>query len=147
LSFSFSTSSRDQQIAQQGERHLRHSFVHVLHLDHRPAGIDDAIPNHRIDLDGHVVPGDRLLLLDIGRHDAQVDRQLAFDKRDEKVQSRPACADKAAKSENNRALILVGDAKTGRQQNKKDDKSRNDGDWREWIAHGGPPLGTMPRSS
>jgi len=67
--------------AQRRERDLDDGEIDVFHLDHRELGIDDAIPDHRVHLDRTLSFGDRLLLLNGGRVDAQVDRLLPFDQR------------------------------------------------------------------
>jgi hypothetical protein len=86
------------------------------HLDERAGGIDDAAPDHRVDLDGDVVPGDRLLLLDRVGRGAQVDPGLGLDEGDEPEQARPGRAVETPEPENDAALVLLGDAQAGEEQ-------------------------------
>jgi hypothetical protein len=47
--------------AQRGLRDLRDRVLVVLHLDDRLHRVHDAVVDHRVDTDGHVVPGDAVL--------------------------------------------------------------------------------------
>ena len=70
-----------------------------------------------VHLDRHVVLGDRFLLLDRRRIDAQVDAALPLDQRNDPVKARPLGAMIAAEPEHDAAHILIGDADAGQSEN------------------------------
>ena len=78
-----------QHRAQRRQRHLLDRVGDRPHLHDGALGIDDAIPDHRLDLDRHVVAGDPLLLLDIGRDGAQIEHGLPLDERRARLDAGP----------------------------------------------------------
>ena len=99
--------------AQRREGYLDHRIVNEFHLERCVLRIDDAIPHDRIDLDRHVVLGNRLLLFDCRRQGTHVDGRLPFDQRDDPIKPRPPAGLISAEAENDGALVLVGDAQAG----------------------------------
>ena len=114
--------------AQRGQGHLNHGGVDALDFQDRRHGIDDAVPDDRIHLDRHVVLGDRFLLLDRRRIDAQVDAALPLDQRNDPIKARPLGGVIAAEPEHDAAHILIGDADACQSENDQ----HNDDD----IRHG-----------
>ena len=99
-------------------------------------GIEDAVPDDRIDLHRDIVLGDGFLLLDGGRHGAQIDLALPFEEWNEPIRSGAAQAVVSPETKDNSALILVGNS-DARQRNDHDD--RNDHNCK---IHGQPPVGS-----
>ena len=109
-------------IAQRRLRDLDNRITDIDNLDDGPFGIDRPAPDHRVDLDRHIVLGNRLLLLDRGRHRAHIDRPLPLDERDQQIKTRPRCAGIFAELEDHRPFILIGDPHAGREKEEHKDR-------------------------
>ena len=125
--------------AQSGERDLNDRRVDILDFQDRSLGIDDAIPDDCVDLDRHIVFGDRFLLLDRRSVDAQIDATLPLDQRNDPIEARTPGALIAAEPENDATHILVGDADACQSENNQhnDDEQRH-GPLRWGMSRKGP---------
>ena len=113
-------------VAQGGDGHLRHGLLDIADLDHRKLGLDNAPPDHRVDLDRHIVPADRLLAGDGRGDDAQIDPDRDVDQRDDPEQAGSARRHIAAESQNHAALVLPRDPQAGEQHDQSENDDRED---------------------
>ena len=121
-------------VAHPGLGRLLHGVAPVGDRDDGAFRIGGAIPQHGVDLDRDAVAAERLLGVELLRDGAQIDGDLALDKRDQQIKSRPAMALEAAEPEDDGALIFLRHADGHQQQ---DDDNRGDGSQR---AHCGGSL-------
>ena len=117
--------------AQCRQRDLDHGVVDVLHLELCLLWVDNPVPHDRIDLDRDVVLGDGFLFLDRGHVDAQVDRVLPLEERNNPVEAGPAGRVITAEPEDDGARVLIGDAQTCDR-----DRDQDDGNKRCFVEHG-----------
>ena len=108
-----------------GEGDLDYCIVDRAHFERRLPRIDDPIPDHGIDLDRHVVLGDRLLLLNSCSINAQIHRLLPFDQRDYPVEAGATGSLVAPEPEDDGALVLIGNAQA-RQYDRQQYEDRQD---------------------
>src|SRR5262249_21882993 len=94
---------------QRSQRHLNDGVVDAGHFDHRPARIDDALPDDGLNLDRNVVARDGLLRLDRGGLGTQVLRYLPLDHRQQEVNAGSDRAIVPAQPKYHRALVLRRD--------------------------------------
>src|SRR5215472_13981672 len=103
-------------VAQAGERQLVNRGTGLAHRDHRLAGIDDAIPENRVEPHGDAVARDGLLPFGGYGARADVDRHRALDaERNDPVEARSAQPRIAAESEDDTTLILLCDPQSAEE--------------------------------
>ena len=114
--------------AKRRQRHLLDGVGDAAHLDDRALRIDDAVPDHRVDLDRHIVAGDALLLLDGGGDGAQVELGLPLDEEPDEIEAGPGGAVEFAQAKDDGALVLLGDtdALEGYDEHQQNDDGFND---------------------
>ena len=114
-----------QEGTQGGEGDLLDGIGDAAYLHDRALWIDDAIPDHRIDLDRHVVAGDAFLLFDVSRDRAQIELGLPFDKEPNEIEARSSRSIEFSEAENDRALVLVGYTDALNDDDGDDDRYRD----------------------
>ena len=93
----------------------------VQDLGHGTLRVDDAEVDHRDDLDRDVVAGDDLLGGDLEGDGAEVDLDQPVDAEgDDEEEPRPLERDQAAEPEDDPALVFLGDAHAGEEEDDQD---------------------------
>ncbi len=126
-----------QHRAQGGLRQLAGCGEKIFHLDKGLFWIDDAEIQHRIHLDGHVVPRDHVLRWHLVHHGAQIHSGHALQHGDHENQPGPFDPLEATELEHHGPLVFVDDLEgRGQKQHQNDQEEeqwRQDGN----VGHGG----------